>query len=307
MFICKSEAINYHSYIVYEKNSGRIIDGYNYDSKHLTASIVKVLTAIIVIEEMSLDKTVKADSEAINQEGSKVYLKLNESYTIEYLLYGMLLRSGNDCANLLARSCFGSIDSFVYYMNKYAEMLNMTNSTFNNPTGLDSESENYSTCLDMARLMSYCLDNKKFVEISSTIEYKGLRNKHKLICLDSGFICGKTGYTKKCGRTLITTSKKDNIELVCVTFEMPGDFSFHKLKLTEALKNYKVRHVLKKGYVKQNITELDYLLYYDDLYLPKKRFEKFTYKIILNKEIMIVYSNNLPILEVSLKREEIKV
>lgn len=307
LFIIDTKAINYHSYIVLDANSTRIIEGYNYNSRHLIASITKVMTAIIVIENIDLQKKVKADNEAITQEGSSVYLKENNEYTIEYLLYGLLLRSGNDCANLLARSCYGSLENFAYVMNEYAKMLKMTNSTFENPSGLDSINENYSTCYDMAILMSYCIKNDIFRKISSTASYEGFTNKHKLIMLNDIFECGKTGYTKKCGRTLITTAKKDNVELVCVTFEMPGDFQFHKYKLIEGLKNYKVKKVLKKSYVKQNLITLDYLLYYDDIKIPTKKKEKLTFKIILNKEILIIYSDSIEVLRINLKREYIRV
>lgn len=307
LFIIDTKAINYHSYIVLDANSKRIIEGYNYNSRHLIASITKVMTAIIVIENLDLQTKVKADNEAITQEGSSVYLKENNEYTIEYLLYGLLLRSGNDCANLLARSCYGSVENFAYVMNEYAKMIKMTNSTFENPSGLDSVNENYSTCYDMAILMSYCIKNETFRKISSTTSYEGFTNKHKLIMLNGIFECGKTGYTKKCGRTLITTAKKDDVELVCVTFEMPGDFQFHKNKLTEGLENYKIKKVLKKNYVKQNLITLDYLLYYEDVKIPVRKKEKLTYKVVLNKEVLIIYSDSIEILRISLKREYIKV
>lgn len=307
LFIIDTKAINYHSYIVLDANSKRIIEGYNYNSRHLIASITKVMTAIIVIENLDLQTKVKADNEAITQEGSSVYLKENNEYTIEYLLYGLLLRSGNDCANLLARSCYGSVENFAYVMNEYAKMIKMTNSTFENPSGLDSVNENYSTCYDMAILMSYCIKNDTFRKISSTTSYEEFTNKHKLIMLNDIFECGKTGYTKKCGRTLITTAKKDDVELVCVTFEMPGDFQFHKNKLTEGLENYKIKKVLKKNYVKQNLITLDYLLYYEDVKIPVRKKEKLTYKVVLNKEVLIIYSDSIEILRISLKREYIKV
>lgn len=307
IFFIDVNAYNGGCYIILDSNSNRIIEGNNYNIRHLTASISKVLTAIIVIENGNIKDEVIADSEAINQEGSSIYLNENEKYTVEYLLYGLLLRSGNDCANLLARYIGNTVEGFSFIMNEYAKMLGMKNSTFENPSGLDSTSKNYSTCYDMAILMSYCSKNEVYRKINSSKSYDGMLNKHKLIQQDSIFQCGKTGYTKLCGRTLITTAKKNNKEFICVTFEVSDDFNFHKKKLIQALNDYKIKKVLKKSYVKQKLCELDYLLYYDDLKIPVSKKENIACKIALNKEELIVYSNSLEILRIKLKKEYIKV
>lgn len=199
-----SAKVNYNakSYILMEASSKRILNGKNVNERYLTASIAKIMTAIVVIENYDIDSYVLVDQETVNQVGSAIYLELNDLVCVRDLLYGLMLRSGNDCAYLLAKSCCGSVDEFILMMNKYARIIGMKNSIFCNPSGLDEESCNYSTAYDMALLMCYAMENPVFREITGTSKYrftssngKGylLYNKHKLVTGYDFIIGGKTG------------------------------------------------------------------------------------------------------------------
>ena len=167
-----------------------VIASKNENKKHLTASIAKIMTCIVAIEEKPLDIVVEITKEDLEQEGSKIYLKENEKVYLKDLLYGLMLRSGNDAANAIARIISGSHLEFSKLMNKLAHKIGMKNSEFNNPSGLDRDTKNYSTAYDMALLMSYCYNNPIFMEINNTVSYRfksldnntySYFNKHRLI------------------------------------------------------------------------------------------------------------------------------
>ena len=182
------------SYIVIEQSTNKILEGNNYDAQRSVASISKIMTAIVIIENISLDKIVVVPEEINKVYGSFVYLKVNEEVSIEKLLYALLLRSGNDAAVTLALSICKTIDEFVVLMNKKAEYLNLKDTYFNNPHGLDEEDGgNISTAYDMAILYSYCMDNETFAKIVSTKTYKTYNNKNRLLKNYDYCTGGKTG------------------------------------------------------------------------------------------------------------------
>lgn len=292
--VSSKASYNAKSYILMEANSKRILDGKNVNERYLTASIAKIMTAIVVIENCDIDKYVLVDQETINQIGSKIYLELNDLVCIRDLLYGLMLRSGNDCAYLLAKSYNGNIDSFIKLMNQYAKMIGMKNSVFCNPSGLDENSCNYSTAYDMAILMCYAMQNDVFREITNTTNHrftssngKGylLYNKHKLINGYDYIIGGKTGYTVLAHRTLVTYANKNNMELVCVTFDCSDDWNVHLKLFDYGFENYKMSKVISEQIIK---TKKDYLYtpYLDcDIYLPLKDDEEVIIKIYLYEEV----------------------
>ena len=156
-------------------------------------------------------------------------LKENEEISIEKLLYGLMLRSGNDAAITLAMSISNSVEEFVLLMNKKAEELNLKNTFFSNPHGLDEEDNgNISSAYDMALLYSYCMKNKTFAKITSSQSYGTYINKNKLIRTYPYCTGGKTGFTKKAKRTLISSASKDDINLIVVTLNCGNDFQSHK-------------------------------------------------------------------------------
>ena len=182
------------SYIVIEQSTNKILEGYNYNYSRSVASISKIMTAIVTIENIDINKKVKVPSDIKKVYGSSVYLKENEEVTIEKLLYGLMLRSGNDAAITLAISVSNSVGEFVDLMNKKAEELQLSNTYFSNPHGLDEEDNgNISSAYDMAILYSYCMKNVTFVKITACQSYGTYINKNKLVRTYQYCTGGKTG------------------------------------------------------------------------------------------------------------------
>lgn len=264
-------ALNASSYIVMDSDSLRVLEGSNIKEKHLIASTTKILTALITIENKNIHEKIKVSKDILKAYGSNIYIEINEELTIEDLLYGLLLRSGNDAAIELARINAGNMDNMAKMMNDYAKNIGMKDTNFINSSGLedDSGNGNTSTSYDMALLMSKALQNETFRKIVSTKIYKTQsnfksyvwHNKNKL--LDSYEYCtgGKTGFTKKARRTLVTSASKDGKNLVVVTLNDPDDFTDHK-SLYE--KNF-AKYNLVKLVDKDNFT-IDKTIY-DEVYL----------------------------------------
>lgn len=282
------------SYIVYDCLNDCIVEGYKIDRCQSVASISKIMTAILVIENSKLDRIVKIDETINKAYGSCVYLHIGDSITVKDLLYGLMLRSGNDCALMLAKVVGGSVDKFVGLMNDKAKELKMYNSLFSNPSGLDEEDNGNVSCVkDMAILYDYCCQNPFFNKIVKTKEYcrdDGLgywHNKNRLLKEYKYCIGGKTGFTKKAKRTLITRARKDNNDLIIVTFNCGNDFEFHKNKYEECFKKYNELVLFDKGvrYIEGN-----WYLFNDDLMLKARKGDKVSYKV--NNGYLALYSND---------------
>lgn len=199
-FSNKKESNYYaNSFIVMEQRTNFILEGVNYYKVQSVASISKIMTGIIAIEYLDLDKKVYVDNCIDKAYGSAVYLKKGTWISNKDLVYGLMLRSGNDCALMIAKSVCNDYDTFVVLMNKKAKELGMKYTTFVNPHGLDEEDGgNLSCAYDMALLQSYALRNKKYKEITSTKSYKSEDygvwvNKNKLLNQYKHTISGKTG------------------------------------------------------------------------------------------------------------------
>lgn len=219
--------------ILIDQDSGTVLYEKNADNPQLIASITKVMTAIIAIEYGELTDQVKISREAVTVEGSSIYLEENEKMSLEDLLYGLMLRSGNDAAIAIAEHIGGSVDGFVYLMNEKANWLGLEQTHFENPHGLDSE-HHYSTSKDIALLMRYAMENEVFAEINQTKSYRSSsrtyswHNKNKLLTNYYPYtIGGKTGYTKAAGRTLVSVAQKNNRQLIAVTINDPNDWFDH--------------------------------------------------------------------------------
>lgn len=211
--------------ILYEKNA--------YDEVEI-ASLTKVLTAIIALEQGDLDEYVSISERAIQATGSSIYLEKSEKITLEDLLYGLMLRSGNDAAIAIAEHVGGSVEGFTFLMNEKVKSLGLSGSHFTNPHGLD-EPNHYATAYDLAKMMQYSMENEQFRKIAGTHAYHSAsrtyqwNNKNRLLTERYAYcIAGKTGYTSNAGRTLVTSAKKDNQELVAVTFNAPDDWNDHE-------------------------------------------------------------------------------
>ncbi len=195
------------SSILMDVDSGRVLYEHNADKQMLIASTTKILTALVAIREGDLDDVVKVSREAAMTEGSSMYLKEGEELTLETLLYGLLLCSGNDAAVAIADHVGGSQEGFVRMMNETAQELGMEHSSFANPNGLDHE-DHCSTARDMARLACAAVNNETLVRIASTktvtIGGRTMTNHNKLLSMEDGCIGLKTGYTRAAGRTLVS-------------------------------------------------------------------------------------------------------
>lgn len=238
----------FYSAIVIDSDSSQVIYGKNIHKKCLTASIAKIMTCIVAIENKDLNTYCEVTLEDVNQIGSKIYLDVGDKILLIDLLYGLMLRSGNDAAWLIANTVAKNVNEFIMMMNRLACKLKMYDSYFTNPSGLDESSENYSSAYDMAILMSYCMKNKVFQKIVATSKYTFksynnkeyvLLNKHKLVNSNKYANGGKTGYTVKAKRTLVTSFKKDNINLVVVTFNCGNDWNVHERLFQYVIDNYK--------------------------------------------------------------------
>ncbi|MGF7125717.1 D-alanyl-D-alanine carboxypeptidase [Natronobacillus azotifigens] len=219
--------------ILIDQATGEIL--YEKDAKkpQLIASITKIMTALLAIESGMLDEHVKVSRNAIMTEGSSIYLVENEEIKLLDLVYGLMLRSGNDAAVAIAEHVGGSVEGFVYLMNEKAAWLGMTDSSFENPHGLDSE-KHYSTAYDMALLTKYAMNNPEFAQITGEKSFRSDNrtyawgNKNKLLTSYYSYtIGGKTGYTKAAGRTLVSIAEKDGITLIAVTLNDPNDWQDH--------------------------------------------------------------------------------
>ncbi len=216
------------------------------------ASISKIMTCIIVIEQGKLDDEIIVDEKVKQIDGSSLYLQENDSVKVIDLLYGLMLRSGNDAAYLLAKYISGSEEEFAKVMNEKANQIGMHNSCFNNASGLDEIKANYSTSYDMALLMKYAYQNKVFRQIINTKYYTSSnnmrwKNKHRLIFEDEYFYGGKTGYTLKAKRTLVSLFKKDDQEVIVVTLNENDDFKMHQNLAREAFAHSQVIKIMAKG------------------------------------------------------------
>ena len=218
---------------------------------------MKIMTAVVAIESDKLDEIVTVGSEIKSAYGSGIYIKEGEELTLRDLLYGLMLRSGNDAALSIATYVGGDVQAFVSMMNAKAKSIGMKNSTFNNPSGLDQEKGNYSSAYDMALLMKYAYQLKEFREIVSTKKYELKtnmnyylwNNKNKLLYMYKYANGGKTGFTEKARRTLVTTASKNNTNLVAVTLNDGNDFLDHKALFEEAFGEYNSYQILNKDKV----------------------------------------------------------
>lgn len=241
------------SYIVMDLNTKEILEGKDYHLVRSVASISKIMTAIVAIENSSLDKYVEVKDNILKAYGSSIYLQIGEVVIMEDLLYGLMLRSGNDAAVTIANGVSGSEEKFVELMNQKAKDIGMRDSLFHNPSGLDVDDEgNLSTSYDMALLMQYAMNNATFRKITQTNQYKSKnhgiwQNKNKLLRLYDKTSGGKTGFTSKARRTLVTTAKEKDTELIIVTLDCGGDFAMHKELYERYFNKYKTFKLLEKG------------------------------------------------------------
>ncbi len=216
--------------VLMDADTGLVLYRKNEDQRMLIASVTKLMTALVVLEQGEVDETVTVTA-AHMAEGSSMYLRVGEKLTLEELLYGLLLCSGNDAA-LALTECAGGVEPFVALMNEKAAALGMKNTHFANPNGLDDE-EHYSTAYDMALLACAAANEPTLRRIASTrtaaIGGRTLTNHNKLLSRMDGCIGLKTGYTKAAGRTLVSCAEREGHRLVAVTLRDGNDWNDHEM------------------------------------------------------------------------------
>ena len=279
--------ISASSYIVMDQDSGRVLEGDNIENERLIASITKIMTCIIALEYGDINEVVKVDDSIIKSYGSGIYIQVGEELTLDDLLYGLMMRSGNDAALQIAKSVTGSIESFVYLMNQKAEMLGMKNTIFINPTGLEDNNGggNMSSVYDMAILTKYAMNNDNYRRYVSTknltvkSSYKTYKwtNKNKLLFSYDYCTGGKTGYTKKAKRTLVTTGSYNDMNIIIVTFNDGNDFNDHKNLYQKYFNSYKRIKVLDK-----NDSYGDNIYLKNDFYMISKDGDNITTRYKIN-------------------------
>lgn len=248
------QGVSARNAVLIEQQSGRILYSKQANEQEKIASITKIMTALLAIESGKMKETVSVSNTAVRTEGSAIYLKAGQKVKLEDLVYGLMLRSGNDAAQAIAEHVGGSVDGFVYLMNEKAQEIGMKNTHFSNPSGLDGDGNHYSSAYDMALLTRYAMQNETFQKIFGTKRYQSeawdypWHNKHRLLTSMYKYATGgKTGFTKKAGRTLVTTASKDGLDLIVVTLNAPNDWKDHTYLFNEAFKQYSMTTIMQEG------------------------------------------------------------
>lgn len=210
---------------VIEASSKRVLHEKNGRDCLPMASTTKIMTALLIIDDCDLSQTVTVPQAAVGIEGSSVYLKAGESYTVEDLLYGLMLRSGNDCAVALALYHSGSVEAFARKMNEKACYLGAEDTFFANPHGLPAKGH-HTTARDLALISAYAIENPTFRQIVSCKYYEkyGWKNKNKMLWNFDGAIGVKTGFTMDAGRCLVMSAERNGMKIVSVVLNSPQMF-----------------------------------------------------------------------------------
>ena len=233
--------------VLLEAQSHDIVFGKSEQVRLPMASTTKIMTALIVLENASLDDIVTIEPCMVGVEGSSIYLQAGEKLSVEDLLYALLLESANDASVALAIHVSGSIEAFAQLMNEKAEKLGLCNTHFTNPHGLD-DNEHYTTPYELGIIAAYAMQNDNFAKIVSTKKatipsangesHRVLVNHNRLLHSYDGAIGIKTGFTKKCGRCLVSSATRDGVTLICVTLNAPNDWNDHKNLLNYGFTQY---------------------------------------------------------------------
>lgn len=244
------------SMVVLEGNTGEVLYEFKKDLRLPMASVTKIATAILAIENSNLDDVITVDDKAVGIEGTSIYLDYNEKISIRNLLYGLMLASGNDCAMALACHIGGEGGSkkFVEMMNEFADKLELQNTHFDNPHGLDSKTH-YTSAYDLSKITAYALKNETFKEIVSTKyktieggEHSGtryLKNKNKLLFTRDDCVGVKTGFTDNAGRCLVNASEKDGLQIISVVLNCGPMFEECDRLTNKAFEEYEIKEFVK--------------------------------------------------------------
>ena len=296
-------------YVVSDMKSGRVFYSKESNKKILPASLTKVMTAIVAIENGNLTDVSSVGDEIFSIDGSNIYIEPGENILLIDLLYGLLMRSGNDSAMTIAKNVSGSVSNFVKLMNEKARYLGLENTIFNNPTGLDDNERNYSSLSDLAKIYSYAYQNSTFREIIGTLEYKTssdkksyyFKNRAKILNMYDKITGSKTGYTPSAGRLLISSASNNDLDLVISSVGNSYGYNEHIAFFEKVFSNYKnyliidkdnfdARSSLGNVYIKKSFSYP----------LSKEEFDKISKKVIFNNnksgivgEVYVYLDNDL--------------
>lgn len=247
--LCAS-AISAQHAIVMDGQTGQVLYEKNADRQALIASTTKIMTALLICEQCNVLDRMEIPKEAVGIEGSSMYLREGEVLTLQELLYGLMLQSGNDAAVALAIYCGGTVSDFAQLMNDKAHRLGMENTHFVNPHGLDAPGH-YSTARDLAVLAAYAMENPVFAQTVSaktvTVGQRYLRNHNKLLWQLDGADGVKTGFTKAAGRILVSSAMRQGRRLIAVTINAPDDWNDHKYLLEKGFSAYTPQTLVEQG------------------------------------------------------------
>lgn len=250
VFPLEVSAVSAKNAILLDAQTGRVIYEKGSTKRALIASTTKIMTALVVCEQCNVLDRMLIPKEAVGIEGSSIYLREGEVLTVQDLLYGLMLHSGNDAAVALAIYCGGTVEGFVQMMNDKAHRLGLENTRFENPHGLDSPGH-YSTAQDMAKLAAYAMGNPIFSKIVSTKTVtagsRSLRNHNKLLWRVEGADGVKTGFTKSAGRILVSSATRQGRRLVVVTMNDPADWNDHEALLEMGFSQYTLQQIVSEG------------------------------------------------------------
>jgi serine-type D-Ala-D-Ala carboxypeptidase (penicillin-binding protein 5/6) len=269
------EAANAKAAVVMDVKTGRMLYSKNPNSKLPMASTTKIMTTLVAIESGRLKETVKVSKKASFTEGSSIYLKEGEQITVEELLFGIMLRSGNDASMAVAEHIGGNIEGFVEMMNAKAKEIGALNTHFANPHGLDNP-KHYTTAYDLALITSYALRNEKFAEVVKTknktisgppgVEWnRNMKNKNKMLWQFEGGDGVKTGFTSKAGRCLVSSATRDNWQLCSVVLNCGPmweesaailNFGFSNFSRQKVVDSEEIYQQLNVSGGKQNLVEI---------------------------------------------------
>lgn len=317
----KVHAFSARNLIAMDMDTHRVLFEQNAYEEHLIASISKIMTAVVAIELGDLESNVTTTDTILKAFGSGIYIEVGETMKLKDLLYGLMLRSGNDAALAIAEFVGKDVDKFVELMNQKAKDLGMQHTKFINPHGLENNKGegNKSTAYDMALLSSYAMKNNVYREIVSTKNYVAKSNtktyswanKNKMLNLYEFATGGKTGFTERARRTLVSTASKEHKNITIVSLNDPDDWDDHKSLYETLFQEYESIKVVDKNNFKvenENYYKNDTLYIKEDIYLMVKKNEKEDISLDINLEKQNEYENGSVVgtIKVKLKEEILK-
>ena len=300
-FNVNAATVSAKAYIVVNAETMGVISGENYNKRLPMASTTKIMTALILAEQNTPQRIVTVTKEMVAVEGSSMGLKVGDKVSFNDLLYGMMLSSGNDAANVTAIAISGSIEEFSHLMNARAKELGLKNTNFVTPSGLDAENH-YTTAYDLALLTAFALNNESFYKAVSsykaTLNYgnppyrRMLTNHNRLLVEYDNAIGVKTGFTKKAGRCLVSAAQRDDKRVICVTLNDPDDWDDHKKLLDYGLNSVtsftpeNQKHIGSIAIFGGEKDRLSVTCDYGFITLLKSEIENLSYNISYNKNLI---------------------